>query len=86
MGYLKLKVQEIEKLILQLQKIQEQKMKTNNAYVDEIHKNFKVKKQIEAYESESIMDQTISQEKESTWIDINESMNEFGPSIEIIFE
>jgi len=42
MGDLSMKDQEIEKLKMQLQKIQEQKMKSNNVYLAEIQKNYKL--------------------------------------------
>jgi len=47
MGDLSLKDQEIEKLKMQLQKIQEHKIKSDNAYLAEIQKNYKLTQQLE---------------------------------------
>ena len=42
--------------------------------------------QIQTYENEVVISQTIVQSKENIWININESIIELWPSIEIIFE
>lgn len=60
MGDLSLKNQEIEKLKMQLQKIQEQKIKSDNAYLPQIQKNYKLTQQLEVYENEPVIAQTVS--------------------------
>jgi len=42
--------------------------------------------QIQTYENEVVIAQTIFQSKENIWLNINESIIELWPSIEIIFE
>lgn len=51
MGDLSLKDQEIKKLKMQLQKVQEQKIKSDNAYLAEIQKNYKLTQQLQVYEN-----------------------------------
>lgn len=42
--------------------------------------------QIETYENEAVISQIIGEAKENIWLNINESIIELWPSIEIIFE
>lgn len=86
MGYLSIKGQEIEKLKAQLNNLQEQKIKTNKAYLPELQKSHRLSQRIETFENESVISQTIAQAKESIQLDINESMTNLWPSIEIIFD
>ena len=55
-------------------------------YVLELPKNHGLNQRIEVLENESVMAQTIAQENENFWAEINEFMTEILPSIAIIFE
>ena len=55
MGDLSIKDKEIEKLRVQLEKIQDKKINFDNVYLDEIQKIFKLTKQLEICENESLI-------------------------------
>ena len=55
MGDLSLKDKQIENLKAQLQILQEQKIKSDNAYAVELEKSHKLNERIEIYENESVM-------------------------------
>jgi len=71
MGDVSLRNVEIEKLKPSLQRMEENKLKANNAYISEVQKNFRLTKQVEKNADESTSAQTLAQSKEKIWIDIN---------------
>ena len=83
---LSLKDMEIEKLKIQVEKSQDNKIKVDNAYLVEVKRKFRSIKQLDRYENELVIAQTLSEAKEKIWIDINSTMTELQTSIQIIFE
>jgi len=77
---------EIEKIKETLQRMEENNLKSYNAYLSEIRKNFKLTKQLEKYEDESLTRQTLSKAKEKIWVDINSTIIDIWRSIKIMFE
>jgi len=56
--------------------MEESKIKPNNAYLEEVHKNFKLIQQIHKFEDQSI----------NIWHNINANIIDLWPFIQIIFE
>jgi len=54
-----------------------------DSHQEEMHKSQRLSQQLQ---KETIMEKTLAQAKEKIWIDINKSMEEIWPSIQIIFE
>lgn len=76
MGDLSLRNVEIENLKTTLQKMKENKIKADNAYISKIEKNFKLTKQLEKYEDESLITHTLSEVEKNIWVDINSTIIE----------
>ena len=58
-----------------LQKVEDNKIKADNAYLAEIQNNFKLTRQFEKYMDESINAQNLEEAKENIWIDINSTIS-----------
>jgi hypothetical protein len=51
-----------------------------------MHKSQRLSQHLQQLGKETAMENTLAQAKEKTWIDINKSISEMWPSIQIIFE
>ena len=85
MAVLLLKDIEIEKLTTQLEKIKNDKIRADNTYMDEVQKKIRLTRQIEIYENESLIAQTLVEAKEMIEIYIKYTMTEIWTYIQIIF-
>lgn len=86
MGDLLFKDIEIEKLKTLLEKIQNDKIRVDNTHRAEVQKKFRLTRQIDKYENESLIAQTLAKAKEKIGIDINSTMAKLWTSIQIIFQ
>lgn len=81
-----MKNKEVEKLLVAVTKMEENKIKVDNAYLAELQKNFKLIQRIWNYEDQSIIIQMLAEEKHSIWHNINANVTDLWPFIQIIFE
>jgi hypothetical protein len=65
-----------------------QKMKSTfqSSYNTEMHKSQRLKQELQKLQKETVMSKTLSKAKENIWTDINKSMTEIWPLIQIVFE
>jgi hypothetical protein len=56
------------------------------SHQEEMHKSQRLSQQLQQLQKEIVMEKTLAQDKENIWVDINKSMLEIWPSIQIIFE
>jgi predicted nuclease with TOPRIM domain len=77
---------EIKKLQEEVKSLQEQKARIETCHQAEIHKSQRLNQRLQQLGKETTMANTLAQAKENIWIDINKSMTEIWPSIQIIFE
>jgi len=61
-------------------------LQIDNVYLAELQKAHRLTQRIEFLENQSVIGDTITQAKESIWMEINEAITDIWPSIEIIFE
>lgn len=78
--------QQNEKLLQKFQTLESQKVKNDTLYVEEMQKSHRQELRVKQLESKSLMADTLAQDKEDVWLDINHSITEVWPSIQIIFE
>ena len=74
LGELSLTNKENEKLMVVLTKMEENKIKKDNAYLAEVQRNFKLTRQIQKYENQSLTAQMLGDAKKSIWHNINSSI------------
>ena len=74
---------ENERLLATLKKMEENKVKVDNAYLAGVHKNFKIIQQLEKYEDQSLIVQILAEAKKKIWYNINANITELKlpPSI-----
>lgn len=84
----RVRTKEVEVVLKQMKltKMEENKIKVDNAYLAELQKNFKLIKQIHKYEDQSIIIQMLAKEKRNIWQDISGNVTDLWTSIQIIFE
>jgi hypothetical protein len=78
--------EEIRKLQEEVKNLQELKSMFQASHQEEMHKSQRLSQQLQQLEKETAMEKTLAQAKENIWVDINKSMSEIWPSIQIIFE
>jgi hypothetical protein len=78
--------EEIRKLQEEVRTLQELKSMFQASHQEEMHKSQRLSQQLQQLGKETAMENTLAQAKENIWIDINKSMSEIWPSIQIIFE
>jgi chromosome segregation ATPase len=78
--------EEIRKLQEEVNKLQELKSMFQDSHPAEMHKSQRLSQQLQQLQKEIVMAKTLAQAKENIWVDINKSMSEIWPSIQIIFE
>lgn len=86
LGDLSLTNQENEKLLGTLRRMEENKIKADNAYLVELEKNFKLTQQIEKYEDLLLIVQILAEVKKNIWYNINANITELWSYLQIIFE
>jgi hypothetical protein len=77
--------EEIRKLQEEVKTLQELKSMFQASHQKEMHKSQRLSQQLQQLGKETSMENTLAQAKENIWIDINKSMSEIWPSIQIIF-
>jgi hypothetical protein len=78
--------EEIKKLQEEVNNLQELKSMFQASHQEEMHKSQRLSQQLQQLQKETVMEKTLAQAKENIWVDINKSMSEIWPSIQIIFE
>jgi len=86
LGELSLTDKKVEKFSATLTKMEESKIKEDNAYLAEVQENFKLMQQIQKYEDHSIIIEMLVEERHNIWHNINANVTKLWPSIQIIFE
>lgn len=71
LGDLSLTNQENERLLASLRKREENKIKVDNAYLEEVQKNCKLNQQIAKYQNQSLTTQMLAEVKKSIWHNMN---------------
>jgi hypothetical protein len=66
--------------------LQELKSIFHTSHQAVMHKSQRLSQQLQQLDKETSMEKTLAQAKENIWVDINKSMSEIWPSIQIIFE
>ena len=69
-----------------LSKLEEKKIKLDNAYLTEVKNNFKLTQQIQKYEDQSLTTQMLAEAKKSIWNSISENITDLWSTVQIIFE
>jgi DNA repair ATPase RecN len=78
--------EEIGKLREEVKSLQDLKSMFQSSYNTKINKSQRLSQEIQKLQNETIMAKTLSEAKENIWMDINNSMAEIWPFIQMIFE
>ena len=78
--------EETKKLQEEVNNLQEMKSMFWASHQAKIHKSQRLSQQLQQLQKEIVMAKALAQAKENIWVDINKSMSEICPSIQIIFE
>ena len=73
--------EEIRKLQEEVNNLQEMNSIFQASHQEDMHKSQRLSQQLQQLGKETIMVNTLAQDKENIWIDINKSMSEIWPSI-----
>jgi hypothetical protein len=78
--------EEIKRLQEEVKNLQKLKSMFQASYNTEMHKSQRLTQEIQKLQKETVMAKTLSEAKENIWMDINKSMAEIWPLIQIVFE
>ena len=86
MECMSLQGEKIRKLQEEVKNLQDLKSMFQSRYHAEMHKSQRLSQQLQQLQKEIVMAKTVSEANENIWVDINKSMEEIWPFIQIMFE